>query len=183
MEDKWKTVKDFPAYEVSNSQGIRNKATKKILKGRNWIGYPKVTLMRDGKKHERRIHKIVAEHFVKNKDPKKYIIVNHKDSDRSNFKSSNLEYMTQQENMLHRWKTEKEGLKKEKYGHEYGKNKKREKMESKALKKFASAKHKGIFYYLSKAHKMGVKFPKKTSMEYLKIKKAIKNAKLHARKR
>ena len=119
--ENWKDVSDFPNYEVSPTKGIRNKATKKFVKGRNWIGYPKVTLMRDGKKHERRIHKIVAEHFVKNDNPNTKVIVNHKDSNRSNFKASNLEWMTQQDNMIHRWKTEKDGLKKEKYFHEYGK--------------------------------------------------------------
>jgi len=124
MEENWKEVSGFPNYEVSPTHGIRNKATKKYVKGRNWIGYPKVTLMNGGKKHERRIHKIVAEHFVKNSDPARKTIVNHKDSNRANFKASNLEWMSQKENMIHRWQTDRDGVKKEKYFHEYGKNKK-----------------------------------------------------------
>ena len=114
----WVEVSEFPEYEIHKDSGIRRKGKELSLKGRNWIGYPKVTLMREGKKHERRIHKLVAEHFIPN--PKGHPIVNHMDSDRSNHASRNLEWVDNSENQLHRWKTQKEGLKKEKYTKEYG---------------------------------------------------------------
>jgi hypothetical protein len=65
------------------------------------------------------VHKLVAEHFLPNKGGKP--IVNHMDSDRSNHSVDNLEWVDNSENQLHRWKTQKEGLKKMKYDREYGK--------------------------------------------------------------
>lgn len=114
----WIEVSNFPSYEIHKNKGIRRKGKERGLKGRNWLGYPKVTLMRDGVKHEKRIHKLVGEHFVPN--PKKLPIVNHKDSDRSNHTHSNLEWVDNSGNQLHRWKTQKEGMMKKKYLREYG---------------------------------------------------------------
>jgi hypothetical protein len=59
----------------------------------------------------------VGEHFIPN--PDNLPIVNHKDSDRSNFKVFNLEWVSNSGNQLHRWETEKAGLKKKKYIREY----------------------------------------------------------------
>jgi len=113
----WKEINGFPNYEIHPLNGIRRKGRENPLKGRNWFGYPKVTLMRDGLKHEKRIHKLVGEHFVPN--PNNLPIVNHKDSDRSNHKHDNLEWVDNSGNQLHRWKTQKAGLKKKKYRKEY----------------------------------------------------------------
>ena len=126
MEKEWTEINEFPSYEIHPEKGIRNKKKSKGLKGRNWLGYPKVTLMRDGKKHEKKIHILVAKHFVPNPDG--HPIVNHRDSDRSNHSSGNLEWLDNSGNQLHRWKTQKEGLAKKKYSAEYG------------LKKVAKAK-------------------------------------------
>lgn len=178
-KEEWKEVESFPNYEISPVNGIRNKKTQKLIKGRNWVGYPKVTLMRDGKKHERRIHKLVAEHYVPKKNGLQ-TIVNHIDSDRSNYKAKNLEYMTQSENMLHRWRTDREGRKKKKYEKEYDTKRKNEMIEEdtpKALNKFANAKHKGIFYWINKNKKMGKKPKPKGFAEKLKTQRAIKKAK------
>jgi len=116
-KNEWKEVRDFKSYEIHENLGIRNKVSGKTLKGRNWMGYPKVTLMKDGKKHERRIHKLVGEHFIDN--PLNLPIVNHIDSDRSNHKKSNLEWVDNSGNQKHRWATQKAGLKKVKYSKEY----------------------------------------------------------------
>ncbi len=118
MTKDWVEVSGFPEYEVHPHEGIRRKGRNSPLKGRTWLGYPKVTLMRDGKKHERRVHKLVAEHFLPNKGRKP--IVNHMDSNRSNHSVDNLEWVDNSENQLHRWKTQKKGLKKMKYKKEYG---------------------------------------------------------------
>ncbi len=115
---KWIDVNEFPAYEIHQNDGIRRKGGLKSLKGRNWLGYPKVTLMKDGKKYEKRIHKLVGEHFVKN--PDNLPIVNHKNSVRSDYRAKNLEWVDNSGNQLHRWKTQKEGLSKMEYKREYG---------------------------------------------------------------
>ena len=117
-DNKWMEVVDFPNYEIHPTDGIRRKGKEKTLRGRNWFGYPKVTLMRDGKKHERRIHKLVGEHFIPN--PNNLPIVNHKDSDRSNHSVDNLEWVDNSGNQLHRWQTQKSNVKKKKYTREYG---------------------------------------------------------------
>jgi hypothetical protein len=114
---EWREIKDFPSYEIHRTMGIKRKGKSYPLKGRNWFGYPKVTLMRDGVKHERRIHKLVGEHFVPN--PLNLPIVNHINSDRSNHRYDNLEWVSNSGNQLHRWKTQKEGLPKKKYTKEY----------------------------------------------------------------
>jgi len=114
----WVEVDDFPRYEIHPNKGIRSKATGVPLRGRNWMGYPKVTLMKDGRKFERKIHRLTATHFIDN--PEGLPIVNHKNSDRSDHRKSNLEWVTSSDNQKHRWKTEKAGLKKKKYIQEYG---------------------------------------------------------------
>ena len=114
---QWVDVKEFPGYEVHPELGVRRKGKNDPLKARRWLGYPKVTLMRDGKKHEVRVHRIVADHFVPNPNGKP--IVNHKDANRENFVADNLEWVDNSENQKHRWRTAMEGLKKKKYRPEY----------------------------------------------------------------
>jgi hypothetical protein len=114
----WKEVSGFQEYEVHPKHGVRRKGKDKTLKPRTWLGYPKVTLMRDGRKHEVRVHRLIAEHFIEN--PNNLPIVNHKDSNRSNYNVDNLEWVDNSGNQLHRWHTKKQGLKKIKYRPEYG---------------------------------------------------------------
>ena len=114
----WVEIKDFPEYEIHPKDGVRKKGKEKTLKARTWLGYPKVTLMKGKKKFERRIHRLVGEHFVDN--PLNLPILNHKDSDRSNHRVDNLEWVDNSGNQLHRWKTQKQGMKKMKYEQEYG---------------------------------------------------------------
>jgi SNF2 family DNA or RNA helicase len=115
---EWVAVNGFEGYEVHPELGIRNAKTGKILKGRTWMGYPKVTLVKDNKKHERRVHRLVGEHFLEN--PNNLPILNHKNSDRLDYRVSNLEWVDNSGNQLHRWKTHKDGVKKKLYRREYG---------------------------------------------------------------
>jgi len=101
--ERWIDISNFNNYQVHPTLGIRNKKTGRLLKGRTWLGYPRVTLMSDGKKHEIKIHRIVAEHFIKNPDPENKLIVNHKNGNRIDFSVNNLEWMSQSENMFDRW--------------------------------------------------------------------------------
>ncbi len=48
-----------------------------------------------------RVHRIVAENFIYNSDPKKYNEVNHLDFDRKNNFAENLEWCTHKENVYH----------------------------------------------------------------------------------
>lgn len=49
---------------------------------------------------QRRVHRLVAEHFIK-KENKNHNIVNHKDGDKTNNNIKNLEWCTQKENVAH----------------------------------------------------------------------------------
>ena len=66
MEEKWKTIKDFPEYEISNYGRVKsNKFNKqKIIKQSKSKGYFKVCLSVDGINYHRRIHRLVLENFI-----------------------------------------------------------------------------------------------------------------------
>ena len=90
-------------YEISDEGEVRNRVTKYILKGRkSKNGYYQVSIKNDetGKFVNQYIHRLVAIHFLDNKENKKE--VNHKDGDKSNNKLDNLEWVTSSENQKHR---------------------------------------------------------------------------------
>lgn len=98
----WKTVKNYPKYEVSINGDIRNRKTKRILKPevcKKW-GYLRVRLYFEKKKakHEL-VHRVVASTFLDN--PNNLPEVNHKDKNKTNNKVSNLEWCTSQYNSRH----------------------------------------------------------------------------------
>ncbi|BCS82994.1 putative intron HNH endonuclease [Cotonvirus japonicus] len=90
--------------EISNYGLIRYTKTKKIKPRSIRSGYPNFihTLIKNGKKsiHSTKIHKIVAETFVKNDDPTK-TVVNHINGDKLDSRASNLEWTTGTGNAQH----------------------------------------------------------------------------------
>tara|TARA_R110002012_G_scaffold313450_1_gene525063 strand:- start:147 stop:569 length:423 start_codon:yes stop_codon:yes gene_type:complete len=110
----WKEAKGFEAYyEVSNKGRVRRKKGKTVYKdGRiayfsqtilkqseNKKGYLRVYLSKKSKKHTKAVHRIVAETFIDN--PENKLTVNHKDLNKKNNSTENLEWMTNIENMRH----------------------------------------------------------------------------------
>lgn len=90
------------AYEVSNLGRIRKADTKQICKlYRMRGGYLKMNFYDDGVVHSRLVHRVVMAAFV---GPSK-MQVNHIDGDKTNNKLSNLEYVTQSENIKHGFRT------------------------------------------------------------------------------
>lgn len=75
-------------------------------------GYQIVVLTINGKQVTKRLHRIIAEHFIPNPDNKPQ--VNHIDKNKQNNDISNLEWVTASENMLHAYK-DKERKAKKKY--------------------------------------------------------------------
>lgn len=99
----WKTINGFNNYEISDEGEVRNRTTQYILKGRkSKNGYYQVSIKNDetGKFVNQYIHRLVAIHFLDNKENKRE--VNHKDGDKSNNKLDNLEWVTSSENQKHR---------------------------------------------------------------------------------
>ena len=110
MAEIWKDIPGFEGlYQVSNCGRV--KATKKwnvncrsfidderILKPTdNGHGYMIVGLRKNTKKHNRYVHRLVAQAFVDN--PLNRKVVNHKDYDKGNNNADNLEWCTQKENV------------------------------------------------------------------------------------
>ena len=97
----WKPVKNFEQrYTVSNTGKVKSLKNSIILKERDLRGYKRVALFKDGKPHDKRIHRLVGEVFIDNPDKKPEI--NHKDKNRSNNHVSNLEWATSKENNDHK---------------------------------------------------------------------------------
>lgn len=102
-EEIWKTINDFPNYEVSTYGRVRNKKTGYIIRqllGSN--GYFSVRIRKhsgDCEKPSRLVHRLVAEAFLGGNHPN--LQVNHKDGNKQNNNVKNLEWCTRKENSQH----------------------------------------------------------------------------------
>lgn len=100
---EWRTITEASNYEVSTNGQVRNRTTKKILKGRlSKNGYLQVSIKIDATQKfcNRYIHRLVALHFIQNPNNKRE--VNHIDGNKENNTLSNLEWVTSSENQKHR---------------------------------------------------------------------------------
>lgn len=124
MNEIWRDIDGFSLYQVSSEGKIRNKKTGKQIKEQiSTDGYLRVSLRDDnGVAATRMIHKLVAEAFIDNPDPKKYTIVNHIDQNRRNACANNLEWVTAKENANHSNRNELIALSRETPVNEYDKN-------------------------------------------------------------
>lgn len=96
---------DKTKYKVSSDGRIKNTETKKELStntiDRYW--YCQICLSHKAKKYVRTLHTLVARAFIPNPENKPQ--VNHKDGNKLNNNVSNLEWATNQENIIHAYKT------------------------------------------------------------------------------
>lgn len=101
MEEQWKTIKASDGrYQISNAGRVRRIANGHILKpSDNGSGYQYVSIVCSGKTKHFYIHRLVAEHFIENKDNCEE--VNHIDFNKKNNDVSNLEWCTRRENVTH----------------------------------------------------------------------------------
>lgn len=90
-------------YEASSEGNIRRNdkfhRRPNLSPATNTHGYMHVCLCRGGKRTFKYVHQLVAEAFLGECPRDKQ--VNHKDTNKSNNTPSNLEYVTQQENLAH----------------------------------------------------------------------------------
>ncbi len=99
MREKWKVIEVCPSYMISNHGRVCNTLTNRIMKANLSRGYLKIYLGSNYEYKTYLIHRLVAFAFVDG-----YFegaIVNHKDGRKTNNFSSNLEWITQGENVRH----------------------------------------------------------------------------------
>lgn len=103
---EWRDVKGYEGYYmVSNAGGVKSLPRngtipkERILRPHYVRGYVQYALQKNGKKEEKKAHRLVAEAFVNNPDNKGE--VNHIDGDKHNNRAENLEWVTRSENQLH----------------------------------------------------------------------------------
>jgi len=96
------TIAEYEHYQVSNHGNIKNAQNSVMKLETTNKGYLRVTLSAKGVQKKFRVHRLVAQHFIPNPENKEQ--VNHKDTDKTNNHYTNLEWSTNQENMVHAYK-------------------------------------------------------------------------------
>jgi hypothetical protein len=113
---EYRDVPDFPGYRVGNDGSVwscwkrigagKNKGSTFVI-GADWIrlkaspdgdGYPKVTLCKERKHYDRKVHVLVLWIFVGPKPAG--MVARHKDGVSTNCNVTNLEWSTQQKNIM-----------------------------------------------------------------------------------
>lgn len=96
----WKTISDFPNYQVSNTGLVKGKTGRILKTFTQNKGYEVATLHNESKRSAKRtVHRLVAEAFIAN--PTGLPIVNHNDGNKLNNKATNLEWCDNSYNILH----------------------------------------------------------------------------------
>jgi len=96
-------ISSEPNYEISKEGIIRVINTKKIKSQYvSSTGYYIISISHNNKSKPHRVHRLLAETFLKN--PQNKPEINHKDGNKLNNNISNLEYCTHAENMKHAFK-------------------------------------------------------------------------------
>lgn len=98
----WRTVQEFPAYEVSSDGRVRNAKTKYVLSQYKINSGYYVTSFSDsilGKSHKRLTHRLVALAWCDKPEGKD--VVNHINSNKLDNRAENLEWVTTGENLQH----------------------------------------------------------------------------------
>ena len=112
MKERWFPVVGFAGYEVSDIGRVRSldrvvfgpkkKVTmhgKVLRQHRDYDGYQSVILIRDGKRCQLRVHRLVLDAFV---GPEPDLLCRHRDGDPANNKLGNLRWGTHLENQRDR---------------------------------------------------------------------------------
>lgn len=97
---KGKPIYDNPKYCIFKDGTVYNTVRgAKVKSIQNDAGYCYVTISNNKTKKNHYVHRLVAEHFIENKEKKSQ--VNHKNKKRDDNRIENLEWVTGSENMIH----------------------------------------------------------------------------------
>lgn len=94
-----KKILGFEHYSVNEYGEVYSTRGKPLCQWNDNMGYRQVVLYKDGKRHYKRVHRLVYEAFF-GKIPGK-LIINHIDEDKNNNNISNLEVITNAQNIKH----------------------------------------------------------------------------------
>lgn len=99
--EEWRDVPGYEGlYKVSDT-GLLSSPNGRLMKGtKNYNGYLRVNLRKEGNVRQYCLHRLVAQAFVPNPEDKPE--VNHKNGKRDDCRAENLEWCTHSENQLHR---------------------------------------------------------------------------------
>lgn len=116
MQEVWVQIKDFTDYEISNLGRLKSKSRilikksccgnefeleikEKIIEAKNKFSHKSICLINKDKFLKTSIHREVYKAFIGEIENKK--VINHIDGNKSNNKISNLEMLSQSENIIH----------------------------------------------------------------------------------
>jgi len=100
INERWKSIKGYEGiYEVSDCGNLRNEKTGKVLLKKNSKGYLAIDLYKNGERKSLKVHRLVAQAFIKN--PDNLPQVNHVDGKKMNNYRSNLEWNSPKQNVRH----------------------------------------------------------------------------------
>ena len=100
VEDLWRVVVSFPNYAISKNGIVKNITKNKILKRSFSNGYLHVGLYNEGKKINKKIHRLTASAWIDN--PNNYPIIDHINKNKTDNRMENLRWCTQSINMRNR---------------------------------------------------------------------------------
>jgi hypothetical protein len=101
----WRSISEYPNYEISSVGRVRNAISGKILKQQiESNGYHRICLYKDGTRKLFYIHRLVCQEFINNPDNKPS--VDHIDGVKTNNCISNLRWATHHDNQGNRKKTQ-----------------------------------------------------------------------------
>ena len=98
MKEVWTSIHGYDKrYEVSTFGNVRDTESGNLLyQETHNKGYKRVYLMKNGRRKNCKVHRLVAEAFIPNPENKPQ--VNHRDFDTGNNRVWNLEWVTNEEN-------------------------------------------------------------------------------------
>jgi hypothetical protein len=89
-------IKEFPNYLIFKDGGIYSMLTGKFIRPKLNETYPVVRLMKEGKIHYKKIHRLLCEAYLPN--PYNYPVIDHIDRNKHNNDLSNLRWTTVSKN-------------------------------------------------------------------------------------
>lgn len=107
FKKQMKEIKDFPGYYITEDGRVFSDKQSKLKELKIQCsnkGYYMIGFKKNKKQYFKSIHRLVAEHYINN--PYSLPQVNHIDENKLNNHVSNLEWVTQKENLIHsncRW--------------------------------------------------------------------------------